>query len=137
MSRFSPFRWLSPYKGAGGQRARSGGSNAFVLFRDSAGDRAISFHLKGALAGAKGNSYFLMFNRISSSGPRWGIRIYDKGCNIYLSTTLTVAVAMSALPATIAAGGLGGVLEARVYKSVNEAFTDATCADSSRFEGGR
>ena len=137
MGRFSPFSWKGPYQRAGGQRAREGGSNAYVLFNDSGGDRAISFHLKGALAGSKGNDYWLMFNRISSSGPRWGIRIYDKGCNIYLSTTLTVAVAMSALPATIAAGGLGGVLEARVYNSVNEAFTDATCEASIRFTGGK
>ena len=136
MVRFSPFRGLSPIPRSGRQVNRSRRSNAKVSFRDSAGDLAITFILKGALSGARGNNYRLMFNRISSSGPRWGIRIYDDKCNIYLSTTLTLASAMSALPAAIAGGGLGSVLGVSVTKSVNEVFTAATCADSRRFSGG-
>ena len=135
---FSPYGQITPYIGESKSSGRRKPSprNASVSFRASAGNVAITFYLKGALAGAKGNSYRLMFNRISSSGPRWGIRIYDDACNIYLTTTLTLATAMSGLPAAIAGGGLGSVLEARVFQSVNEAFTAATCAGSIRFSGG-
>ena len=138
MSRFgiSPFGQLNPYFMGNKASGKLTSSNAAAIFYDLAGDRSISFHLKGELAGARGNAYKLMFNRISSSGPRWGIRIYDRKCNIFRSTTLTVAVAMTAIPATVTAGGLGDVLEVRVYKSVNEAMTAATCAGSIPFSGG-
>jgi len=138
MSRFgiSPFGQLNPYFMGNKASGRLPSNNAAALFYDSAGDRSISFHLKGELAGARGNDYKLMFNRISSSGPRWGIRIYDRKCNIFRSTTLTLAAAMTALPAAITAGGLGDVLGVRVYKSVNEAMTAATCPASVQFSGG-
>ena len=135
---FSPYGQTTPYigesKSSQGRKPASS-RNATVSFRDSAGDLAITFTLVGALGGVKGNAYKLMFNRISPSGPRWGIRIYDDACNIYLTTTLTLATAMSGLPAAIAGGGLASVLEATVSKSVNETFTDATCADSVWFRG--
>ena len=133
---FSPYGLMSPYLGAVKASRKAPASDAAVYFTDSAGDRCISFHLKGELAGSRGNNYALMFNRISSSGPRWGIRIYDRGCNIFRTTTLTLASAMSALPSAIKGGGLADVLEVRVYKSVNEAFTAATCAGSIGFRGG-
>jgi hypothetical protein len=134
MVRFSPFR-LGPFVRSGNRVTKSMRSDASVLFRDSAGDSAISFHLKGVLGGSKGNKYRLMFSKIAP-GPRWSIRIYDPACNIYLSITLTLATAMSGLPAAIAGGGLAGVLEARVYKSVDQDFTDANCGASIRFSGG-
>ena len=133
---FSPYGQMSPYIGGIKSSRTAAAANAYVLFKDSAGDKSISFHLKGELGGATGNNYALMFNRISSSGPRWGIRIYDRSCNIYRSTTLTLAVAMTGLQAAIKGGGLADVLEVRVYKSVNEAFTAATCAASKGFRGG-
>jgi len=136
---FSPYGQTTPYigesKSSRGRKPSS--SNASVSFRAAGGNLAITFTLKGALSGSKGNAYKLMFNRISGGAtPRWGIRIYDLECNIYLTTTLTLATAMSGLPSDIAGGGLGGVLQARVSESVNEAFTAATCAGSIRFSGG-
>jgi hypothetical protein len=138
MARFgiSPFSQINPYFVGNKAFGKLPENNAAALFYDSVGDRSISFHLKGELSGARGNSYKLMFNRISSSGPRWGIRIYDRKCNIFRSITLTLVSTMTALPAAVASGGLGDVLDVRVYKSVNEAMTAATCEAAIPFNGG-